>query len=850
MTMFGPEACNEPATRASAIRSRKLAVLLSTTALLAIGFEAAHAQQAPVAQQGSASAEETVGLAEVVVTAQRRTQNLQEIPYNISVVSSAPIANAGASTIDDLTRLVTGLTSVDQGPAARGGNSNLTLRGLRADSPTTDNIPHLTASTVSTYFGETPIFFPMVLRDVDRVEVLRGPQGTLYGSGAEGGTIRFIPRAPQFDGLSGSLNASSSHSKHSGSLNGDIHGVINIPLSENLAIRVGAGYERLAGFIDAVNLWQLGANGVPVPSIPGNLSSGPVIAPRKKDVNRSNQSFERVAIRWEPGIFDFELNYQHQRTTQASGPDVTPNWPGGCQDLTATNQGAPVSCANPRPSTFLTNAGGPYTVASYLLQPYEDTVDLGSFVANVDFGLATLTSASSYYEDQGSTFSDAIGPYQNIAGGDGGNFINFPPYNNYPRLAPSAPTLNRVRSFVQEVRLTSKTSGRLDYVVGAFYQDQKLDSSFYQVIPGITDYLNSIGRPHPSPLGDVSNILVRNGRFRDKALFGELTFHLTDAWQVTGGARVFRQTFSNEFLGSFPLTGTPAFSGDNKRTFKDHLLKVNTSYDFSSNTKVYVTYSEGFRHGGANAIPTGGLFASLPQYTAFDPDFVKNYEAGIKGTLRDNRLRYSAAIYRIDLQNFQFSGATISQNFGTFNGNDARSEGAEFELQAAITRDLNVTFGYAYTKARTTEAVALDDYPPFALAGGGPGRIVPLFRIPSGTRLPGVPSHTANFSIDYTTELGSQLDMLVHLDGAYRSSAAGTIDVDSVNYWKVPASFVGNARVVFTLDQKIDISVFATNVTNAKNYQAANGEQAIPAPYSFRVVSRPRTIGLGIEYRF
>jgi outer membrane receptor protein involved in Fe transport len=844
------------------LRRHRQAVPLASAAAIFLGSSHVGAQQA------SGNPAESTGLQEVLVTAQRRSQNVQDIPYNISVVTPEAIAASGATTLDDLTRVVTGLTTVDQGPAARTQTNNLVLRGLRTESPGGGSneplIPGLTADTVSTYFGETPVFFPMVLQDIQRVEVLRGPQGTLYGSGAEGGTIRFIPRRPDFSGFDADVSVTGSYTQNAPQLNGDVHGMLNFPVADNFAIRVVGGYQHLAGFIDAVNLWELGPNGVPVPSIPGNLASGPVIGPEERGVNSSNQGYARVALRWKPSaIMDFQIDYLHQKTTMANSQLVNPLWPGGCRDMTAPDQGAPVSCQGAPISTFHTNAGGPDTNTSYIKTPFDDTIDLGSLVATFDFGLATLTSATSYYDDRTVTTGDEIGPLQDIGGP---NYVNFPPYNNYPRWSVSSPTPASTQSFIQELRLASAGQHTFDYVVGAFYQYEKGDASYAQTVPGLQDYLAFIGQPLVSKYPeDVVDIFQRNTTFDDAALFGELTYHATARWQITVGGRVTHQSFTDTFSGVFPLVDaagvlpppqTTAYGGKIDRSFDKNLKKLNTSFELTPNTMVYVTYSEGFRHGGTNPLPTAGTLASLPENLVFEPDFARNYEAGLKGTLLERRLRYALAIYRIDLDNFQFNGRSGSGNPATFNGSTARSRGVEFELQAAPTTNLTVWLGYTYTDAKTTAGFVIHDYLPYALIPslGGTGQPVVLYNIPSGVQMPGVPYNTANIGIDYVIPHlfagGKGSKLTLHVDSVYRDSSAGDIDPSSLYYWRIPPSIMTNAGARLDVNERMSWDLLITNLTNTVQYTGAENPQTVVTPYSLRIVSRPRTVGLTLNYKF
>jgi iron complex outermembrane receptor protein len=855
------------AVRAALRQRRSDTVLVSTAAFILSAPNAFAEQMTAAADQASTDA---AALGEITVTAQRRKETVQDIPYNISVISGVDIANSGATTINDLTRTVNGLITVDQGPAARALANNLTLRGLRTDSPgggqSDAYLPGQTVNPVSTYFGETPIFFPMALQDVDRVEVLRGPQGTLYGSGSEAGTIRFIPHRPDFAAFSGEVDATGSWTQNAVQANGSIHAVLNVPLADHFAVRLVAGQDRLAGFINAVNIWERQPDGTPTPSIPGDLTRGPVVGREQKGVNSSNQTYARLAMRWQPAsAVDLQFDFLHQKTTMADSQQVSPNWPGGCVSLGATTPGIQIPCQGAPAGTFLTNPGGKYTTAGFSIEPYSDKVDLGSLAANVDLGFATVTSATSYDEDDSYTVGDSTYQLVNVGGP---SFDAYPPYNNYPRLLALAPVPSTEKSFVQELRLVSSGKNRFDYVVGGFFQKDTIDLLYTQSLHGIRAYDNQIGAPNPSTLGDEVVYYKRGSDFTDRALFGELTAHITSAWQATAGVRFYDQSFSNSFVGELPLCGaacsasttdpTGLNTGQASDTFKGHLKKFNTSYDFSPTTKIYATYSEGFRRGGANALPLVGSFASLPQYQIFQPDFAKNYEVGIKGSLLEQRLRYSAAVYRIDLTHFQFNAYAPSAYPATYNGSSARSKGVELELHAAATKDLTLSFGYTYTDAKTTAGVTKVDLVPYALVpafgGTGPTDTETIFKIPSGARLPGVPQNTATFGIDYTIPAAvlpnENLTLLLHADGAYRSSANGALDVTSVYFWKVPSSFITNARATLGAGQHTSIDLFANNITGDTAYSGGAYAQTIPNPYQFRTVTRPRTVGVTLRYTF
>jgi iron complex outermembrane receptor protein len=857
------------------LRQRRELLAIGSAGGLMLGSLAAHGQAASAPTAGAET--QVQGLEEITVTAQRRSQTVQDVPYNITALDAATITQSGATSLNDLTRVVSGLVTVDEGPGARGLTNNLTLRGLRTDSPGGGQLaaeqPGQTVNSVSTYFGETPVFFPIPLYDVDRVEVLRGPQGTLYGSGAQAGTIRFVPNRPKFDDFSGEVDASAGAIENAANLNNldrDIKGFLNIPLASHLALRVVGGVEHDGGFINNVDLVQRQGSGitaVPVPSVPGNLASGPVIGPEQRNTNTTSQWFARGALRWQPAdAVDLQVDYLHQNVNSANSQLSNPGYPGGPLDLTTPVALAPGPSNPPHwpNSTFLMNPGGTYTSTQFILTPEKNETNLVSAVATVDFGLATLTSATSYYNIRSVGNTDWTPQLDNPAVI---NYNLYPPYNFYPRLITVASVPADDHSFVQELRLTSAGTHFLDYVVGLYYQREAAANGWNQYIPGIYAYNAATGTPSSSQSGDLTWGYARSTLFQDRAAFGELTAHLTSRWQMTGGVRFFDQTFRINSSSLFYLCGAACASDQtnpqgatlvaNSSSLANHVWKWNTSYDISSDLKLYATFSEGFRRGGANALPTAGPYASLPQYGLYSPDLAKNYEVGVKGSLLDRRVVYTADIYRINLSNFQFNAVDLSGIPATYNGATARSQGLEFDVRLLVTQKTNVTLGYAYTDAKVTKTVTLNDYPSYALpAFGGTGQTVPLFGGPilAGSRLPGVPQSTFTLGIDHTLPLhiaGSEsLPLTLHLDGAYRSSETADIQTTSPYNWTIPWSFVGNARATVDVGDHVSYGVFIENFTNDPGYSGGNNDQAVPNYSMARFVIRPRTYGLTLRYRF
>lgn len=836
----------------------------------------AHAQNENMKPHGRHG--QSAELKTIVVTAQLRRQTAQQIPYNITVIDPHQISQSGVTSINQLTRVVPGLVSVDTGPGARGGMDNLTLRGLRTDSPgggqSVAEIPGESVSPVATYFGDTPIFFAMPLYDISRVEVLRGPQGTLYGSGSEAGTIRIVPNKPVMNRFYGQIELTGSAIQDAASfnnLNRDLKGFINLPLAKHLAARVVGGWKHDGGFINNVDLLQREGSGflaTPTPSVPGVLTSGPLIGPEMKDTNTATQWYLRGSVRWQPTrALQINVNYLHEYINSANAQYSNPGYSGGPLNLTTASPG-PVTAQNPAKwpnSTFTLNPGGDYNSTAFTLSPYVDRVDLATAVETLDLGFASVTSASSIYNNDSYAAADYTPAFFSNAGF---NFNVYPPYNFYPRMLAITEVPTKDHSFTEELRIVSEHDKHFDYVAGVYFRREGSTVQFHQYIPGITDYLAYSGQPNPTTHGDEDWHYIRDTSFQDIAGYGQLTWHVTHQWQVTVGARVFHQKFNTNSSSHFFLCGsicsqnltdpTGFSSGNSTFTTTRAIKMVNTAYDFSKNTKVYATYSEGFRRGGANALPLSGIYATLPRYQTFSPDFAKNYEIGIKGTALNRRLRYSADIYRLDISGFQFDGEDFSYFPATYNGKNSRTQGAELALTAAVTRNTQATVGYSYTEAKVTKTFELLDYPTYATVPslGGTGQTAPLFNGPitAGTPLPGVPKNTFSFSLDHTIPIASIGNgggaLTLHVDGAYRSSTSATILASTPFNWRIPSSFSGDFRATLYTGGAMTYSVFVENFTNCLCYSGGQNIQAYPNYSRDRYISRPRTYGISLQYNF
>jgi iron complex outermembrane recepter protein len=256
----------------------------------------------------AATAANDTALQEVVVTASRRAVSAQDLPISITAVSGDTLAKAGIEDMAGLAHSMAGVNYTDRGPFGGVNGSTLIMRGLNSESLAfQEGLATSVVPPVATYVDDTPLFFNMRLQDLDRVEVLRGPQGTLYGSGSLGGTIRFVMNAPDPSGFDASAEVGLSKTAHTHTTNEDIKAMVNLPLSDTLAVRVSVGASDDAGFVNQTNLYALDSSGVPVlsqPTSPSNpVGLSPQIAPKiysEDGVNSYQYRNARVAMLFKP----------------------------------------------------------------------------------------------------------------------------------------------------------------------------------------------------------------------------------------------------------------------------------------------------------------------------------------------------------------------------------------------------------------------------------------------------------------------------------------------------------------------------------------------------------------------
>jgi outer membrane receptor protein involved in Fe transport len=745
----------------------------------------------------------------ITVTAQGRRESILKVPYNISAISGDEIAERGIVSQTDLLRGVAGASVVDRGARNSGVISGITIRGLNVNDNALGDYQLSAVPTVSTYVNNTPLFANFLIKDVDRVEVLRGPQGTLYGSGSMGGTVRYLTRRPELKTFGGQVEASLSKTDGSDGWNKAADAVLNAPLGDSLALRVLLGKVDNAGVIDYPNVYQLDAKGVPV--APSGISSKAASYRYVKDADTEKIDYGRLSLLFKPGdAFSALLTYQNQSDRI-----------GARRQPTRGNNGNGVPY-------------GKYENGSIQLEPSARDVDLLSLEMDFDLGFATLSSGTSHYDQHGSSQSENTGFYAQNQW-----LANY--YYNYPRPMAEADRTYADKAFVQELRLTSKTGGAFDYVAGLFYLDQKLGSTQYSYLRGLKAWAD-INVPFDGVTTDNDFVFDRQQRFKEKAAFGEMSYHITPVLRVTGGLRSFKTDFSNNsIVGSgvySPVPISTALAQGDSGT----LYKANIGYDLAPQQLLYGTVSQGYRRGGANVVPLTGTFAESPKFQTFKPDRSTNIEAGIKG--RSGDLRYSASLFHIDWKDIQLDTATPNWGFyAAQNGGKARTQGLELEVSGRLAQAFRYSLAYAYVDAKLTTDAGRADNPAIVIAK-------------AGTRLPGSAKNTLNASLDHTQSLAGLYwtnRIGAYYQGDTENSISGSARFKQTwsgfSLWNLSSTLAG---------EKWSATLFVKNLTNADGitgglleaYMGTDIKQNYLGNGSKVFISQPRTIGLSGSYRY
>ncbi len=783
--------------------------LLSSTAISGINA---------VSAQDATDSDDEVLFEEVIVTATRRATSTQDIPYNISAVSGATIDAARVVDASELLRSIPGVAVSDKGARNAGQVNGIRIRGLNVDSANRSDIPVTSSPTVATYINDTPVFANMMLKDLERVEVLRGPQGTLYGSGALGGAVRYITKKPVLGEFEGYMNGVLSTTAGSSGVNwiGDL--VLNVPLGDTLAIRAVGSKLDGAGIIDYVNIYELDDNQVPV--VPGAVTDADAVFTSVKDADTVDVDFLRISALFQPNDrFDATATYTRQS--------------GAAGSRRASAEGE---------VDGLGNVYGRYEAGSVQLEPGTSDLEMFSLEINADLGFATLTSSTSYYDREGRSISENTGFYaqQGWLGGF---------YYNAPRPLARANRGYTDEAFIQEVRLVSSGDGPLSWIAGLYYQDQDQTADQTSTLAGYKAWASvmfpwmSDGFGYSNTDTDFQYDSLTN--IKETALFGEATYDITEKFHFTAGIRYFDSKVVSDASIDLPFWNTlfaPAIVEDETSGKKDALFKLNMSYDVSDEAMIFATVSEGYRRGGSSAVPIAGAFAEDPAWLSFEADSNRNFEIGMKGG--GNSLRYTVSAFYVDWNNPQLNTATTNWGFfSVANGDEATTKGVEIELEGYLSSDFHYQLGYAFVDAKLSEDFISPTGSTIAT---------------SGNRLPGVPKHMVNMAFDYTRQISSNVTMITRMDAYVQGTSENYINNASPTLGETHKGFaIVNAGVSFLLED-FDITVFAKNLFNVRgttaSYSAAYMGTAPAQNYlgngAKAEITLPRTVGMAVTYRF
>lgn len=785
--------------------SRRLSMGLLLPAALSQILLGAAAQAQDSADTGASAGQ----LEEIIVTAARREENQQKVAISVSAYTQKTLDERGVRTIDDIARLTPGVT-FSRARGAGSATADISIRGISSDAG---------SGATGVYIDDTPIqsrlvvggigssAFPAIF-DLERVEVLRGPQGTLFGAGSEGGTVRFITPQPSTTEYSAYARSDLSFTS-GGSPNYEAGAAVNVPLTQDkLGLRISASQRRDGGYISRVN-----------------FRTGNVI---ENDSNWSETTVFRAAMAFTPSesvTITPSFYYQDQYFNDAVG-----YW----EEL-----------SNPDQHDFRSG--------NTLANKVSDRFTLPALKIDWDLGPVLLTSNTSYYDRTQEGITDLASFEAAVWTGN--------PYFPEGMYAPSREGTSQ-QSFTQEVRLQSQDAdARLTWLVGAFYQrarqghhervediflpDLFFDNTgenFDDVFPG--GLYQGLYTVKIDPIDTVDKQL---------AFFGQADFKLTDKLKVTAGVRYAQTDFSIHAVYAGPIVG-PIAEDSGSKSAKPVTPKLALSYQATEDTLWYVSASKGFRTGGYNNPVASACAPDLADLgltdrpTLFDDDTVWSYEVGSKTRGMDGRLQLDASAYVIKWSDIQFSynlpqcGFTFTTNAGS-----ATSTGFELTVQARPIEALTLGLGIGYIDAQYDEDVyapsgALTAPPPGTKAITSDGdRIVvnPWTASFTGQWEFDAFEHDSYFRLnyDYRASLDDDLPRHNPNNGSYDPN---TIGLPSVSDLSLKLGFMlGNA----------DIALFVNNATDEQPI-LVHGHSTSRSPLYTNVTSRPRTVGLTLAYRY
>jgi iron complex outermembrane recepter protein len=754
---------------------------------------------------------ESTSIDEIVVTANKlNAQRVLDIPTSIQAISGDALQNAGVSGIMGIAGEIPGLSIQDLGP----GDKKYVIRGINSTGD----------STTGVYYGEAVISgtnsddgggFESDIRlyDMDRVEVLRGPQGTLYGASSMSGTIRFIPKAPDLNNLGGYVTLEGSETAQA-SGNYNINGALNLPIIDGvLALRLVGWKLYDSGYINQIRVGTgvTGISDIAPAGKPPNYETEPVAAlGYLKGVNDDDVGGGRAILRFQPtDKLTIDATYTTQTETSGGSSRYTP------AGTTAFN-GGPI----------LPVQGCDLCNTDVTQSPWSDNLAVFGATVTYDTGAGTVTGTANQYNRR-TDFT----------------FDSTPILVSYEIPVPAETFEPRDREVTSsELRYASAFDSPVNFVAGVYREYD------HQVLNVDVIATNGMGLPTgPFCNNNSCDALTYPGvgttffgrtderRTTSYAGFGEATWKITDAWTAVAGIRYFTeslegvQTQTHPF-GGFPPGPTLVPLPDPNETFNKVTWKANLSYKFSESLLGYGTVSTGFRSGGVNAVSEP--FEPIP--AAYAPDSLINFEVGAKGRLFDGLFDYQADVYFIRWSNIQVQETTPDAAF-VYQGNagEAKVKGVEFEFTAHPVQYLTASFAGSYQDAYLAQGASAALYaynPTLGLTGDA---------------IPNVPKYQVNLGLNYRRPIVNGWDGMVATDVTYRDAVNSYFASNSFNIPLAPYTLVGLRLGV--IEGPWSVTAFARNLTNKRAQVSAINSTQDPDAL---LTVQPRTIGLTLTRKF
>jgi outer membrane receptor protein involved in Fe transport len=736
-----------------------------------------------IAPQAALAADAST-LDEIVVTAQKRVEDVKDVPLSISVISGAQLVRQHIVEYGDLARQTPSLSFTNTGGSSL---SRITLRGISSSQG---------AATVGVYLNDLSLtipnqFFTGVtlpqLFDMDHVEVLRGPQGTLYGDSSLGGTLKFVTRQPKLESYSEDADAEVSTTKGGGT-NYRLGGGANLPLSDQAALRLAVQRDYASGFIDHVN----GAGDVD-----------------NKNVNTERTTAARATLLWRP-TDDLKITpmLQWQQTKS--------------DDTGITNTALPG-----------------FQEDRIVREPSKDKMVVASVDAEKTFGDLTLTSITGYmHRSFARQFDATVYDSEYVASVLDPSFgANYDAIAGLPGVFPNK---DAVTSWSEELRLASPSISATrpyEWQVGAYFSHQKVSSSDHEFVDGLTGAIQTIYGAAPIDLlgydtpNDLLGYFDSVRKLEQAAVFAEGSWQVLPKLKATVGVR---ETFAKaNYLmneGGWLADGTPAVdrAKNNSHPFTP---KFALTYQATDDVSLYVNAAKGFRLGGQNnALPSFCASAiaalGLTDTKNYGSDSLWSYEGGMKGRFFGGRLSVDASAYYIDWKNIQQSLRLSSCGYvTTANAGKAKSQGGELQIRAKLADYLTLSAAGSITDAKITDAAT------------GTGAV-------DGSRLLGVPDNSLNIGLDYDQPVTDEMRALANVNWSHTGKSHGSFSRSNSDYLR-PSYDVVDASLGLTYG-KYQVSLFAKNLfdkeTLIQKPSVLFMTQGLPL--------RPRTVGVAVNANF